>query len=108
MPLTLPTGTVLTDAEVWDICSAYLRKCPAVIALYDATNEGPHDRLQPIDLLSLNALNAFGKAPPMTPMTEAWEARPVVEAATAEITRTDLENSRPVRLNWNCHSSSTR
>jgi hypothetical protein len=66
MPLTLPDGTKLSDAEVAKVLQEYQTDCPAVLELFDRTHAGPHDDLRAVDLLSLNALNAFGRAPPMT------------------------------------------
>jgi Family of unknown function (DUF6308) len=99
MPLTLPNLDVLPDDEVREALAAYHTDCPAVLALYDATNPGPHDELLPIDILAVNALNAFGaRVPPMTPMTAAWERRQAIGIRAAAITRTDLEQLSAVEI----------
>lgn len=99
MPITLPDRAVLSDADARGTIRTYLRDCPAVIDLYDATNPGPHDELLPIDILAINALNAFGgRVPPMTPMTAAWGHRHAIGAQAAAITHTNLEQLSPREL----------
>jgi hypothetical protein len=92
MPLTLPNRDVLSDAAVCAALADYNANSPAVLALYDGTNPGSHDELLPIDILAVNALNAFGaRVPPMTPMTAAWERRHAIGARAAQITPAALE-----------------
>jgi hypothetical protein len=99
MPLTLPNRNVLTENQVRDRLSAYQDDCPAVLALYDVTNPGPHDELLPSDLLSINALNAFGRHVfPMTPMTAAWVQRRDIQALITPITRRDFEQLTPAEI----------
>jgi hypothetical protein len=59
-----------------------------VLDLYDRTNPGPHDDVSAIDVLALNALNAFRKAP-MTPMTSLWVNRGSIAETASAITSTD-------------------
>lgn len=90
--LSLPNGDLLSTADVREILGAYMRECPAVLDLYDGTNLGPHDELLPIDVLAVNALNAFGpRAMPMTPMTAVWVRRHAIESRVGPITRLEIE-----------------
>jgi hypothetical protein len=81
MELKLPQNQErLTLTEVLAVIDRYRRNNPAVIDLYDLTNHGPHDEILAIDLLSLNALNAFGNGA-MSAMTSMWERRSDVEGS---------------------------
>lgn len=93
MPLTLPADrAVLTDSEVLGVIADYRRVNPAVIDLFDLTNRGPHDEIEAIDILSLNALNAYSyRAGRMTPMSNMWERRSQVQVKISAITRTPVE-----------------
>jgi hypothetical protein len=86
--LTLPDGTRRSESEVLDAVHDYNR---AVFDLFDMPFSGPHDKLRPIDLLALNALNAWGRGQPMTAMTAAWECRADIAAAVAPVSREPLE-----------------
>jgi hypothetical protein len=98
MPLKLPNNEVLADDEVRETLSRYQNDCPAVLDLFDATIGEPHDELLPIDVLSLNALNAFGAGSPMTAMTAAWVDREKVTAAVKPITKVKLESLTPMEV----------
>jgi hypothetical protein len=90
MILTLPNGRTLSFEQVKNTIATYRRECPAVIDLYDRTNEGPHDEVTAVDLLSLNALNAF-RGPPMTPMTEAWVNRSEIVPLLKKVAKEPVE-----------------
>src|SRR5438128_450989 len=78
--LLLPDGTYLAFDEVLRVVGEYKRR--AVFDLYDRTSEEPHDDVTAVDLLSINALNAFGaRTPPMTPMANLWAKRDEVAVA---------------------------
>lgn len=96
--LVLPAGEELTLAQVRGLVADYSRDCPAVFDLYDRSNLGPHDDLLPIDLLAVNALNAFGPAQPMTPMTVAWQSRDAITSVVAAITRRELKTLTAAEL----------
>ena len=86
--VTLPDGKVLSVVEATDRVKQYN---PAVFDLYDRPSSGPHDELLAIDVLSLNALNAFGPGAPMTAMTAVWEKRDDINELAAGITKKNLE-----------------
>ncbi len=88
----MPNRLIISDSRVRDVLAAYHREFPAVLDLFDGTNPGPHDELLPIDVLAVNALNAFGaRTAPMTPMTEAWIRRDAIARRVASITRNSIE-----------------
>lgn len=90
--LALPSGRVMPLAKVSATLAAYHRDYPAVLDLYDRTNPGPHDQLLPLDVLAVNALNAFGsRRSPMKPMTDVWSRRGSVERAVAPVTKAPIE-----------------
>ena len=73
---TLPDGTKRSLQQILMLIDTYREQYPAVFDLYDLPGIcGPHDELLPIDLLSLNAMNAWAGGQPMTWMTEAWKRR---------------------------------
>jgi len=79
--------------------SEYLRQyweegAPPVYGLFDATLTGPKNRIEPIDILSLNVLNAFEPRNPMTPMAVLWkqENRKKIEELLTEVTTEPIEN----------------
>src|SRR5580658_10522099 len=90
--LRLPDGSRLPARRVALILRNYVKDNPAVLDLYDRTNEGPHDEVRPVDLLSLNALNAFIGSAPMTPMTALWRRRREIEVAISSVTRHPIED----------------
>jgi len=89
--LTLPNKKELSASQTRKLLRDYRRDCPAVLELFDGTNPGPHDTLFEIDILSINALNAFGSASPMRAMTAAWTKRKKIEGAVREITKAELQ-----------------
>ena len=89
--LTLPDGRALNRDDVFAAIDDYCKRWPAVFALYDLSNPGPHDEVLPVDVLAPNALNAWGKGQPMTAMTAAWLAKDRIERAVRPISKTPLE-----------------
>jgi hypothetical protein len=90
--IKLPDGREITykqaDAAVEDYVGSTNH---AAFRLYDMTNDGPHDEIQPIDVLSLNALNAFTGSSPMAAMEELWNKRRKVETAVAKVPTASLD-----------------
>lgn len=93
--LTLPDGTKRSMPEVLAIIDAYRKGDPAVFDLYDLAHGGPHDDVLPVDLLALNALNAWGGGQPMTAMTNAWFQRKEIAAIATPISKSPLEELKP-------------
>lgn len=89
--LILPDGKQLSDSEVFAHIDDYARKWPCVFELYDLPDAGPHDDVRPIDLLALNALNAWGSGQPMTWMSNAWPIRDQIARAIAPISHKQIE-----------------
>lgn len=96
--LTLPDGARLSLDDVVATVSSYQRDYPAVFPLFDLPGGGPHDQMNEIDILSLNAMNAFGPRPAMTPMSEAWAHRYEISRAVAPVTCEPLEDIPEVGL----------
>lgn len=86
--LTLPDGNRISQASVTKTLRWYER---AVFHFYDLPEGGPHDKVLPIDLLSLNALNVWGRSQPMTAMTNGWSRRAGIERAVGAVSREPLE-----------------
>jgi len=89
LKLVLPDRRKIPLDQAYEQIKCYERM---VVALFDRTNTGPHDQLEPIDLLSLNALNAFVGSNPTSAMAELWVKRKRVEAVTAGITKQPIES----------------
>jgi hypothetical protein len=90
--LTLPDNSTLTMSKVLDVIAGYRRRAPAVIDLYVRTNNGPHDEILPIDVLSLTAMHAFGsRVAPMEPITSLWLKRHRVASTIQPVTKRPLE-----------------
>jgi len=90
MKRRLPDGRRLPYTDVQATVEQYRTAYPAVLDLFDQTNPGPHDEIMAIDLLALNALNAFGG--PIRPMTSMWQQRQEIVQNIPEITTAPLEN----------------
>lgn len=90
--ITLPNGMRLSEARARTTFSSYVQDHAAVLDLYDGTNPGPHDAVLPVDLLALNALNAYVGSAPMTPMSELWYAAGDVNQAVARVTKRELSD----------------
>ena len=92
-PIKLPDGREITykqaDAAVMDYVSSTNH---AAFQLYDLTNDGPHNEIRPIDVLSLNALNAFTGSSPMAAMENLWRNKGKVETAVREVSRKPLDD----------------
>lgn len=92
MRLNLPNGKSLSTEDAIRAVKDYQSgNYSAAFDLYDRPCSGPHDELLPIDILSLNALNAFRGRGPMTPMAGLWEKRGEVSRLVACITKRKLE-----------------
>lgn len=89
--LTLPTGEQITSREVRVTVEEYAAQFPCVFDLFDFPNGGPHDEVLAVDLLALNALNAWGSGQPMTAMTNAWLARDEIKEVIIPISNQPLE-----------------
>jgi hypothetical protein len=89
--LSLPNGKELSGNEACETVSAYRRTNSAVVDLYDLTNTGPHDECLQIDILALNALNAFGGRLPAAPMTHLWLARSKISEIVRPICKSDYD-----------------
>jgi len=96
--LRLPDGTRRSLDDVIGSVIGYAENYPAVFDLYDLPQGGPHNEVLPIDLLALNALNAFGNAPPMTAMTNAWIARYDIALMIDPITSKPLEELEEAQI----------
>ena len=88
--IQLPGGKSITFAKASGLVDEYLKKNRAAFELYDCTNEGPHDEVSPLDLLSLNALNAFAGTSPMTVMDLLWQRKAKVSEAIKHVTMEDV------------------
>jgi hypothetical protein len=77
-------GISFGDASV--LVKRYLDENAAAVELYDRTNNGPHDAVLPIDLLSLSALNAYTGGASMTVMAEIWPFRAEIASRVKGIT----------------------
>ncbi|MFO8072040.1 MAG: DUF6308 family protein [Polyangia bacterium] len=90
--IKLPGGREISYKQADAAVKDYVDKTNhAAFQLYDLTNDGPHDDLRPIDLLSLNALNAFAGSSPMTAMENLWKERGKVEAMVSKVTKEPLD-----------------
>jgi hypothetical protein len=104
--LMLPQGKHRTFRQALSLLTAY-RRASAALDLYDGTNPGPHDRPTAVDVLALNALNAFAYVPSMDPMTVIWAhrdevarcIRPITVAPVEELTATELGRQQKKVLN---------
>lgn len=63
----------------------YLEKSDAVY-FYDGTNSGPHNELEIVDLLALNALNAYAGAQPAEVMSNQWAQKDKIDLLIPAIT----------------------
>lgn len=90
--ITLPNETKIDSREAGKTVQAYLRDHAAVLDLYDGTNAGPHDDILPVDLLALNALNAYIGTAPMTPMEALWKRAPSIHPYVAAITTREIQD----------------
>lgn len=90
--ITLPGGRILDWSSGRQIVQAYLDNHAAALDLYDGTNTGPHDEIRPVDLLALNALNAYVGTAPMTPMEALWKRAKMVQPLVAVITVRKIED----------------
>lgn len=84
MHLYLPGGEKYSITESIALINKYSR---ATIALYDFSNKGPHDELEDIDILSLNALNAFNNRSAGTVMANIWYHCTEIEEQITSITK---------------------
>ena len=89
--IALPDGSELPFEEAASVLNRYMTRNAAAVELYDYTNPGPHDAIEAVDLLALNALNAFAGTSPMTAMEAMWHARGGMSGAVALITREPFE-----------------
>lgn len=96
--VTLPDNTKLDLHVGLEIIKAYLTDQAPVLDLYDGTNPGPHDDVSPVDLLALNALNAFNRTPPMTPMAELWYRAGEIRPYVAVITKREISDLSELEL----------
>ncbi len=90
--VTLPRGRRLSWLDARKVVDKYLKEHSAAFDLYDGTNKRPHDNILEVDLLALNALNAFVGAAPMTPMEALWKNRTAIQRLVAKITTTPVED----------------
>jgi hypothetical protein len=90
--VTLPRGRRLSWQDARRVVDAYLKDHSAALDLYDGTNAGPHDDVSAVDLLALNALNAYVGTAPMTPMEALWKNSATIRPFVAEITKDPLED----------------
>jgi hypothetical protein len=88
--ITLP-GRKIDWSRGGEIVQTYLDNHAAAIDLYDGTNTGPHNEIRPVDLLALNALNAYVGTAPMTPMEALWKRAKMVQPLVAAITLRKFE-----------------
>lgn len=91
LDLILPDGSQLRSDDAAAVLGRYLTLNSAAVDLYDLTNVGPHDDIQAVDLLAVNALNAFARKSPMTPMEAMWLVRHKMTPYVEPITREPLE-----------------
>src|SRR4051812_20294898 len=96
--LKLPDGRTLSRDAAIAAVDDYAQNWPCVFELYDLPSGGAHDDLLPVDLLALNALNAWGGGQPMTAMTAAWVEREKIGAAVRSISSEPLEKIDESRL----------
>jgi hypothetical protein len=87
----LPTGLKMSVDHSEAIVRKYLADHAAVSDLYDGTNPGPHDDVTPMDVLALNALNAFVGAAPMDPMAALWGKRTAIQNQIAKVNLSRLD-----------------
>jgi len=93
--ITLPDNTTITVAEASEHLRRYWQEvAPPVYGLFDATLTGPKNRIEPIDILSLNVLNAFAPRNPVPPMAMLWkqENRENVEELLTQVTLEPIES----------------
>ena len=88
--ITLP-GRKIDWSRGAEIMQAYLDNHAAAVDLYDGTNTGPHNEIRQVDLLALNALNAYVGTAPMTPMEALWKRAKLVQPLVAVITPQKFE-----------------
>lgn len=81
----LPTDLKLSVDHGEAIVRKYLTDHGAASELYDGTNPGPHDDVTPMDVLALNALNAFVGTAPMEPMSALWGKRTAIQNKLAQV-----------------------
>jgi hypothetical protein len=95
MDIRLPDGTTLSvDDASATLDDYWTRDAPAVWDLYDNLVPGPKNAITEVDVLAINALNAFSRGAPMTGMTSLWSSqatRDAVEAGLKPITTQPLE-----------------
>jgi len=75
----------LTAKEAAGVLDDYWTTYSAVWDLFDATVGKAHDEITPLDVLSLNALNAWGPNRPMEAMESLWQRRVDVAMLLAEV-----------------------
>ena len=83
--ILLPTGMKVSVDHCAAIVRKYLTDHAAASDLYDGTNPGPHDDVTPMDVLALNALNAFVGTAPMEPMSALWGKRTAIQNKIAQV-----------------------
>ena len=101
LKIALPAGETLSFESARRRVANYLRperEGPAS-DLYDGTNAaGPHDEVDAVDLLALNALNAFAGGGAMTHMAALWKKRSEVGACIRPVTKTPFQEIPPEQL----------
>ena len=87
-------GPTVSAEEAARLITDYYARNSAVWDLYDNFEPGPRDKFGPHDVLSLNALNAFGPRTPMGGMAGFWSnetARRDATKALKAVTRVPVE-----------------
>lgn len=93
--ITLPDGTRITAVEASEHLLQYWKDiAPSVYGLFDATLSGPKNRIEAIDILSLNVLNVFGGVNPETAMATLWkqENKRKLEELLTGVTQEPIES----------------
>lgn len=99
--MKLPNGPTVSAAEATRLINDYYARNAAVWDLYDNLDPGPRDKFGPHDVLSLNALNAFGPRTPMGGMTGFWSndaARRDASKLLKGVTRLPVEKLDKAKL----------
>lgn len=81
---------VITEPQAGGLVRDYMTENPAVTDLYDRTILRPHDEVEPVDVLALNALCAYDGSSPMTRMTRIWQSRARISSLIRPVTTEDL------------------
>jgi hypothetical protein len=90
--LFLPDSSRITQETTVTIITDYISDSGSAIDFYDKSIPLPfHDEINEMDILSLNALNAFAGIPPMTAMDTMWQKKTSIEKFLKEVPTEELE-----------------